>query len=593
MDPQNQLSLSAYLASVESSNNVSPITCQTTVPVIPTGAVCNIISNLERRMSELASKMDDSPKKEDSLLDLDEPESPPVTIVPVFSSSFTLPFEHKESPPIFANTSLVNTIQGSIPSVMGLAPSVSGMAPGLRLNGVGERNRGIGEISNPSVSSTNFSVSSSSPVIRSVNVPVGNNINNTELTLMKQQLSLLTEAVGMLAELVKNSQKPKVVAPSKFQYELEHDLPRFFLQFEQFCSINYPGAHDQWCRLLEKYLEGSFLKLYTVVIKTVDNYWAVKTNLLKWFTNEERRKNENRLHDFMSAQRLSGESINMFALRLEHLAGKAYPGVNMRDHDALRTAFLLNLPKNVEHKLKEYIIQNEVTSGIRVPWERLVTLADCYDYDRRNHNVNNCNTEKNIGNSEKSSLTNNGIDKTEVIEIDTVNVKPSWSDIVRRNQNQPLSRNNFVNRKSSRDGDSDFQNVNSSKCEYCGKDGHVMRDCYKFLGICSYCKQRGHIRSDCRATKTPIQNINTKLDCPFCQGPHLGMNCQNNKQNPSSYLTTDTKTLTFTNSQKKTENNITFNKNSKGAVPKHKFIENCQLCGGSHNEGSCFGDNLN
>lgn len=31
----------------------------------------------------------------------------------------------------------------------------------------------------------------------------------------------------MLAELVKNSQKPKVVTPSKFQYELEYNLPNF------------------------------------------------------------------------------------------------------------------------------------------------------------------------------------------------------------------------------------------------------------------------------------------------------------------------------------------------------------------------------
>lgn len=95
--------------------------------------------------------------------------------------------------------------------------------------------------------------------------------------------------------------------------------------------------------------------------------------------------------------KLPDEVINMFALRLEQLTCKKYPGVDARAHNSLRAAFLLHLPKSVETKLWEYCVQTEVITGKKVPCPlgQLVNLADCYDEDHNQNKSGETITNKN------------------------------------------------------------------------------------------------------------------------------------------------------------------------------------------------------
>lgn len=62
-----------------------------------------------------------------------------------------------------------------------------------------------------------------------------------------------------------------------------------------------------------------------------------------------------------------------------------------------------------------------------------------------------------------------------------------------------------------------------------------MDECYKYLGICSYCKTKGHVKSECwyvnRDSRSPEIKRNSRPSCPYCNGPHLGMNSQTKNTN--------------------------------------------------------------
>ncbi|KAL7639993.1 UNVERIFIED_CONTAM: hypothetical protein RMT77_009407 [Armadillidium vulgare] len=62
-------------------------------------------------------------------------------------------------------------------------------------------------------------------------------------------------------------------------------------------------------------------------------------------------------------------------------------------------------------------------------------------------------------------------------------------------------------------------------CRYCGKRGHQYDDCYIAQNRCLHCKEVGHLVGRC-----PTKN-NDKLECPLCEGDHLGKDCPTNQGN--------------------------------------------------------------
>ena len=445
------------------------------------------------------------------------------------------------------------------------------------------------------------------------------NLSGSQFDLIQQQLSLLTQAVSLLTILINNSQKPKLMEPKIFSYEKEDNLQTFLEYFEEYCQKRYPQSPDQWVRLLEKYLSGKFLRLYTVITKKESEYRIVKEVLLKWYKQEEKKRNENKLRAYHSAKRQTGEDVNLFALRLEQLAGQAFPGVNMREHESLRTAFILSLPTTVQSKLREFIIQNEMCTQTKVPWDKLVLLAD--SYDRELCTIQNIETTE----MRPSSQFVPSRQEVEVIQIDEISPKTtSWSEILKRSppkrpmyNNTPRKTTPLQNNNDNRVQTGSIQQPKDKNCTYCGRIGHTIEECYKANGICSYCKIKGHIRSDCRniPRERRVDNIIT-MRCPYCTGKHLGMNCPSRNRGNHNVADDDSFTAGNRNLEKnqtgnpprqmtplppRNRNNSRNFENStrtltndpwaaSGAKPKTNYMTDCTMCGESHVEGNCHGD---
>src|SRR5215469_3994284 len=97
--------------------------------------------------------------------------------------------------------------------------------------------------------------------------------------------------------------------------------------------------------------------------------------MIKCYDTEHSRKAERYIQVFENARMRKGESVTMFALRLEQLASKAYPGLDMRSHRILRSAFLKALPQVVETRISNYLISFEGVSGRKIEWDKLSSIG--------------------------------------------------------------------------------------------------------------------------------------------------------------------------------------------------------------------------
>src|SRR5215469_4349919 len=61
-------------------------------------------------------------------------------------------------------------------------------------------------------------------------------------------------------------------------------------------------------------------------------------------------------------------------------------------------------------------------------------------------------------------------------------------------------------------------------CLFCGKRGHTAERCYSAVNRCIRCEVDGHIVEDCPKGRRVLAN--PTLECPLCNGAHLGKDCK-------------------------------------------------------------------
>src|SRR5215469_12041838 len=92
----------------------------------------------------------------------------------------------------------------------------------------------------------------------------------------------------------------------------------------------------------------------------------------------ERRRLEkiNMTKNFTEARIHKNEPITVYALRLEGLARRAFPGCDVVEMPILRQRFLDSVPNQIKTQVKLTVSTIETTMGIKVPWDRLVAIVD-------------------------------------------------------------------------------------------------------------------------------------------------------------------------------------------------------------------------
>jgi len=179
-----------------------------------------------------------------------------------------------------------------------------------------------------------------------------------------------------LIEMLSINRKPKPLPLGKFRSDSGETLVQFLDRYENYCQEMYPESKEGLLPLLGTYLEGETLEVYKTIVRNTWDYEDAREQLLTWFREEKARENKHETKNFTEARIHKNEPITVYALRLEGLARRAFPGCDVIEMPILRQRFLDSVPNQIKMEVERTVSTIETTMGIKVPWDRLVAIVD-------------------------------------------------------------------------------------------------------------------------------------------------------------------------------------------------------------------------
>ena len=360
-----------------------------------------------------------------------------------------------------------------------------------------------------------------------------------------------------------------VPEPEPFKIGTGQKMHKFFNSFEKYCENKYSRDQDDWIKVLGKYLQGEIKSVYEAVKISKEDYLSLKSKLLEWYQMTRVRTDTGFRAQFEHAQMKPGESIGIYAVRLEALAEKAYPEVSIERNRDLRKKFIKTVPDYFVKKLFAHNTVIKRCTGRDLPWSDVVQLATLgEDYTQEietayetyyNDNISLENhrqpkiiykVNSQLTNNENTNIANNNrsnfmFRESKENKINTYRRNFDQTDYNNNNNNngnkynnrgkninningtRRYSRNvsntrdnNYVNNSSNNgprnckfnQNTNKHQSTNSqmSRCNYCNKVGHNENNCRIKLGLCLKCGGMNHFAKHCHLnTRQSFNNYNS------------------------------------------------------------------------------------
>ena len=128
-----------------------------------------------------------------------------------------------------------------------------------------------------------------------------------------------------LAEILGRLDSRVVPRPEPFDDTSGQSFSEFLKVFEDYCTYNFRGSPTLWAGELGRFLTGEMHKAFTFLKIPGDSYDIVKQKLLQWRSDSREVYHATRHSKFNQATLETGESVRLFATRLEKAFRIAYP----------------------------------------------------------------------------------------------------------------------------------------------------------------------------------------------------------------------------------------------------------------------------
>ena len=325
--------------------------------------------------------------------------------------------------------------------------------------------------------------------------------------------SLLDACQASFHDSVNASSKPRpyrrIVKPQPFEMDGRQHLKSFLDTYEYYFEREYAGTSQECTQELRKYLKGELRDIYDILGGREVSYPDMRYELLRWYKEEKVGGKQYWRNQLKDAKPKSGESLQLYGLRLKDIASRAYSTDKVECARQLRNAFLETVPEDFAdevNQVEQYqrIVTRQTGSKIeRLSWISIMELAR--EYDRKH---------KQVGRETTATAT----DKLVYFN------RTSAEDL-------PEQPGNTYSRETNTKGHSRVFSKSKSTvpvCYYCGKKGHIEINCRKKQGLCLICGG-SHKLEDCPNYKSK----RSKLRCSTCRGDHLGKDCPGKTENSS------------------------------------------------------------
>ena len=266
--------------------------------------------------------------------------------------------------------------------------------------------------------------------------------------------------------------------PEEFAIETGMSFLGFIGRFERYCGTKYSkGSKSDWTAELGRFLKGEIKDAYNAYGGAERPYTTMRRKLEKFY-DSLRDQMESRKHvTFVEAVMNEGESIRVFALRLEQLFLNAYPNQDPETSPDLRRKFLTSIPPEIARGLeRDLLLIKTVGRKAEVQWSELVALLE---FDSASWKTK----------PEKHDIWY-GVQQAEKKQQVEKERGAASKPVTKEKKSSP--------RRNKR---------NNGRCNWCGKPGHWYKECWGRLGLCLLCGSNQHQKVDCpkysRRSSTP------------------------------------------------------------------------------------------
>lgn len=328
--------------------------------------------------------------------------------------------------------------------------------------------------------------------------------------------------VDALADAIRNLSLPKeIIKPQIFDLSSPLTLMEFLGDFSRYFSRNFDGTAREKSILLRKFLNGSIRDAYDAFDGPLLTYEALASKLLDWYDSVKPDHLEAAREEFRCAQMKPGEDCQLYCVRLESLARRAF-GNSDDSNSRLVRKLRETAPPSLLEQLNNTVTCMAALNTPTVTWNAVKRIVNAHDRQYKSQS----------GNAVVPVRQENDVSLYFGVPTQETPPRPQHRGsprVFRRGfggnrggqQTRNFQQDSSVRPRQGGSAQGSGGNSNSPNlwCHWCGRGRHTVETCWERLGACLKCGDLSHRTENC-----PTVSLQ-QLHCPVCGGRHLGRDC--------------------------------------------------------------------
>ncbi|XP_047737420.1 uncharacterized protein LOC125178221 [Hyalella azteca] len=180
----------------------------------------------------------------------------------------------------------------------------------------------------------------------------------------------------------------RVVTPPTFDVGGSYSLRKYLEIFERYFHAKFHGGERECSMELGRFLQGEALNAYHAFGGCEKRYSVLKGKLLEWYRTREVHGSRRWKNKMKTMKFQTGETFKLFAMRVQEVAQKAYPGDDRECVKKMMEVYHRATPTWFNAKLKQKQDMKEMMGlGRRLNWGDILKLAEKEDKDIRDRKI--------------------------------------------------------------------------------------------------------------------------------------------------------------------------------------------------------------
>ena len=287
-----------------------------------------------------------------------------------------------------------------------------------------------------------------------------------------------------------------VPRPEVYDLTSGRSFASFLQDFENFCSNSFRGDQAHWSSELGQFLSGEVKEAFGAIYFPGEPYGRLKSKLLNWVEHSMESLSKRNRKKFEKMKCTTGESLRLYAARLERAFVLAFPSKQPSTSSTLQRKFLETVPRNFRRQVTSTSTTLKL-QNLKLDWNCILALASAHDAERAETGIS-VDSEAEV--AEVWATTSASYAKE--FEPRGRSVSPVVShfsagsfDFCGRSGDSQTDRPRSRSVQAlERHQPSVFD---ARSCYYCKRKGHVKSECWRRSGRCLVCGSVSHRVAQC------------------------------------------------------------------------------------------------